>query len=161
MNSRDWTEELTAYIDGELDPETAKAVELELTANPKLKSLEQQLRRTVALMAQVPVLEPSRSLRRSVLSKVEVPTLGERVRGFLTPGRLVPVGALAMAGLAALVVVRGRDVSSPVGPVESEEQLVLAQNMELVEDLDLVGLEKAGDLDVVAGLNEQNEGKTP
>ena len=163
MNRRDWTEELTAYIDGELDPEAARALELELLADPKLKSLEQQLRRTVAMMGQVPALEPSRSLRRSVLSRVEAPTFGERVRGLLTPGRLVPVGALAMAGLAALVVVRGRElgVSHPAGPIESEEQLVLAQNLEVVEDLDLVGLEKADDFDVVAGLHELNGGKTP
>ena len=157
MTNRDWTEELTAYIDGELDPETAKAVELELTADPKLKSLELQLRRTVGLMAQVPALEPSRSL----LALVEVPTLGERVRGFLTPGRLVPVGMVAMASLAAVVVLRGREGSNPVGPIETEEQLVLAQNMEVVEDLDLVGLEKADDFAVVAGLHELNEGKTP
>ena len=161
MTNRDWTEELTAYIDGELDPETAKAVELELTADPKLKSLELQLRRTVGLMAQVPALEPSRSLRRSVLALVEVPTLGERVRGFLTPGRLVPVGMVAMASLAAVVVLRGREGSNPVGPIETEEQLVLAQNMEVVEDLDLVGLEKADDFAVVAGLHELNDGKTP
>jgi len=151
--TRDWSEELTAYIDGELDPETAKAVEEQLATDVKLKALEQQLRRTVSLMATVPALEPSSSLRRSVLSKVEAPTLGERVRTFFTPGRLV--GGLALATLA--VVVGARDP----GPVLSEEQLFLAQNMEVVEDLDLLGLERSDDFDVVASLHELSEGETP
>ena len=38
---------------------------------------------------------------------------------------------------------------------------MLAQNMEVVEDLDLVGFEKVDDFDVVAELHELNEGKTP
>jgi len=154
--TRDWSEELTAYIDGELDPETAKAVEEQLATDVKLKALEQQLRRTVSLMATVPALEPSSSLRRSVLSKVEAPTLGERVRTFFTPGRLV--GGLALASMATLAVVVG---ARDPGPVLSEEQLFLAQNMEVVEDLDLLGLERSDDFDVVASLHELSEGETP
>lgn len=151
-----WSEELTAYIDGELDPETAKAVEAQLAADPKLKSLEQQLRRTVTLMGSVPALQPSTSLRRAVLLQVDQPTFGERVKSFFTPGRLVPVGVIAMASVATFVVMRG-----DTGPIENEEQLFLAQNMEVVEDLDLVGLEGADDFAVVASLHELNEGKKP
>lgn len=154
--TRDWSEELTAYIDGELDPEAARALEAQLANDVKLKALEQQLRRTVSLMAAVPMLEPSSSLRRSVLSKVDQPTLGERVRSFLTPGRLVPVGVIAMASVATFVVLtNGRDAGL------NEEQLFLAQNMEVVEDLDLVGLERADDFDVVASLHELKEGEAP
>ncbi len=150
-----WSEELTAYIDGELDPETAKALEAQLAADPKLKSLEQQLRRTVSLMGSVPAMQPSTALRRAVLMQIDQPTFGERVRSFLTPGRLVPVGVIAMASVATFVVLRGGEAE----PVENEEQLFLAQNMEVVEDLDLVGFEHADDFDVVASLHELNEGR--
>ncbi len=160
MTSHDWTEDLTAYIDGELDPATTQAFEAQLGADPKLKALEQQLRKTVALMATMPAAEPSKSLRRSVLLEVDAPSWQERLRSFLTPGRLVPVGALAVAGAAAFVVMQTGNARDYTGP-ESEEQMVLAQNIDVLEDLDLVGLERADDFDVVASLHELNEGKAP
>ncbi len=158
--ARDWSEELTAYIDGELDAETAQALEAQLAVDPALKALEQQLRKTVAMMALMPALEPSAALRRAVLNKVAEPSWRERVVSLLSVNRLVPAGMVAAAGVAAFLVVRGHDSSAP-GGVENEEQLFVAQNMDVVEDLDLVGLDGADDFEVVARLHELNEGKTP
>ncbi len=154
--TRDWAEELSAYIDGELDEETTKAVEAQLSSDPSLKRLEQQLRQTVSLMASMQAPQPSLALRRQVLLSIDEPTWAERVRGFLRPSRWVPVGALVAVGVVALVASRPRE-RSPV--VENEEQLFLAQEMDVLEDLDLVDLQGADDLEVVAGLHELKTGE--
>lgn len=146
---RDWTEQLTAYVDGELSELEAKALEAELARDPALRALEQRLRRTVALVEALPAPEPSTALRRAVLSRIDQPTLGERLKGLFTPPRL-GVAGLAAAAVAAVVVVAAQPKDVP----GDEEQLFLAQNMEVIEDLDLVGLDSPDDLDVVASLHE-------
>ena len=156
MNARDWTAELTAYIDGELEEADAKALEAQLATDPALKAQEQQLRRTVALMAKVPQVEPSADLRRAVLNGLDTaPSFGERLMAWLTPARLVPAAALLTAAVVTVVMVRGgAGEKLPQGVPVEDEQLLIAQNMEVLEDLDLVDLDTADDLDVVASLHE-------
>ncbi|MBL9037423.1 MAG: hypothetical protein JNG84_02805 [Archangium sp.] len=157
MTARDWTEELTAYIDGALDAETSQALEAQLAIDPALKALEQRLRKAVAQVALVSSPEPSAALRRAVLTQLEAPPSGwERVKAFFTASRWVPVGALAAAGLSVLVVVTGRDAG--VAP-ESEEQLFVAQNIDVLEDYEVVGLDGADDFEVVAQLHELEEAR--
>ena len=146
--TRDWTQELTAYVDGELSELEAKALEAELAQNPSLRRVEQALRRTVALVEAMPAPAPSAALRRAVLERIDAPTLGERLRALFTPGRLGIAGLAAAAAVAAVVVAQPKDMPG------DEEHLFLAQNMEVIEDLDLVGLDSADDLDVVASLHE-------
>lgn len=147
--ARDWSVELTAYIDGELSAEDTTALEAALAADPQLKALEAQLRRTVTLVEAMEAPATSQALRRGVLNAVDTPTLGEKLAAWLTPARLVPAGAFAAAVLAVVVVV-GRNEGTP----KDEEQLFLAQNMDVLEDLDVVGLDSPEDLDVVASLKE-------
>ena len=141
-------DELTAYIDGELSEARAAEVKAALEKDPALRAMEQQLRRSIEAVealgqAEVPV---SAELRRTVLAAVDAPTWKEK---WLTWPRLVPLGAgLAVAAAAALVVLPKE------GPELDEEKLLLAQNLELVEDLDVAGLESNVDLDVVANLEE-------
>jgi len=148
--TRDWTEQLTAYVDGELSEMEARALEAELERDPALRALEQKLRRTVALVEAMPAPEPSSALRRAVLSRIDEPTLGERLKAFFTPARLGVAGLAAAAAVATVVVVAAQPKDVP----GDEEQLFLAQNMEVIEDLDLVGLDSPDDLDVVASLHE-------
>jgi len=155
MNARDWTAELTAYIDGELSESDAKALEAELARNAELKAMEQNLRRTVALMGQVPQVEPSAALRRAGLNGLDTPsTFGERLRAWLSPGKLVPLAALATAAVVTVLVVRGQPKVVPANVPVEDDQMLIAQNMDVLEDLDVLGLDSPDDLDVVANLNE-------
>lgn len=140
----EFEEDLTAYIDGELPPERQRAMEAALAKDPALRSLEQRLRKSVALVEALPLPETSPSLRRAVLAEIGKPTFFER---WFTLPRLVPLG-LAMAAGVALVVWPREEAGL------DEEKLMLAQNLEVVEDLDLVDLGSAEDLDVVAQLHE-------
>lgn len=147
--NEDIANDLTAYIDGELSEARAKEVEAALATDPQLRALEQQLRMTVATLKTLPEPTPSAALRRAVLSKVDEPTWRERLTKWLTPPRLVPVG-LAVAAAVTAVVVWPRAVEAP----PDEETLLLAQNLEVAEDLDLLGLESPDDVAVVAQLDE-------
>lgn len=149
-------EELTAYIDGELSEARAKEVEAALKADPQLSALEQRLRASIAAVEALPapVTEASPALRRAVLAAVAEPTWKEK---WLRWPVLVPVMGVAVAAAVTLVVL-------PRGGAElegglDEEKLLLAQNLEVVEDLDLVDLDSADDLDVIADLQQLE--KTP
>lgn len=141
----EFEEDLTASIDGELPPERMRAVEAALAKDAALRSLEQRLRRSVALVEALPVPESSPALRRAVLAEIGKPTFFER---WFTLPRLLPLGLAMAAGVTALVVWPPEEA-----PLD-EEKLLLAQNLEVVEDLDLVDLGSAEDLDVVAQLHE-------
>lgn len=146
-------EELTAYVDGELSELDAQRVKAALAADPKLAALERQLRLTVAAIEALPSPEPSQALRRAVLTRLDAQPQGFSLGAWLRPSRLMPMlGLLAAAVLVVVIGSRGTAVG-PMREVE-EEQLYVAQNMEVLEDLDLAGLESADDLDVIAQLNE-------
>lgn len=141
----EFEEDLTAYIDGELPPERVRAVEAALAKDPALRALEQRLRKSVELVEALPLPQSSPSLRRAVLAEINKPTFFER---WFTVPRLLPLGVAMAAGVALLVWPREE------APGLDEEKLLLAQNLEVVEDLDLVDLGSAEDLDVVAQLHE-------
>lgn len=150
--SDELSDELTAYIDGELPPERAKEVEAALARDPKLKALEARLRATVQAVEALPSPQPSAALRRAVLSKLDEPTWRQKVLQWLTPPRLVPVGLAVAAAVTAVVLWPGQQ--SVTEPALDEDALLVAQNLELAEDLDVVGLDSADDVSVVAQLDE-------
>ena len=141
----EFEEDLTAYIDGELPPERKRAMEAALAKDPALRSLEQRLRQSVDLVEAMPLPESSPALRRAVLAEIGKPTFFER---WFTLPRLLPLGLAMAAGVTVLVVWPREEAGL------DEEKLMLAQNLEVVEDLDLVDLGSAEDLDVVAQLHE-------
>ncbi len=143
-------EELTAYIDGELPAERVKEMEAALASDPTLRALEVRLRRSIVAVEALPlpVTEASPKLRRAVLDAVSAPTWKEK---WLTWPRLVPLGLAVAASVTLVVWPRAGDDE---GGGLDEEKLLLAQNLEVVEDLDLMGLDSAADLDVVAELHE-------
>jgi anti-sigma factor RsiW len=147
MADKDLSAELTAYIDGELDEAGAQAVEAALSRDPALKHLEARLRSAAAAVTALPAPVPSPSLRRRVLAEVERPSLRERLWGWMSGPGLFPTGVAVAAGVTAVVL--WPRSSEPEG-----EQLLLAQNFELVEDLDLLGLEGPEDVEIVAALKE-------
>lgn len=151
MSDKNWQNELTAYVDGELNEHDRREVEAALQRDPKLKALEAKLRQTVALMKTLPAPAPSASMKASVLGLLDDAPPAQKTSWFTMP-KLVPMMALAAAAVLA-VVLRGRAVEVPPAFVE-EDQVLLAQNMELVEDLDLVGLASAEDVEVIELLKE-------
>ncbi len=142
--------ELTAYIDGELSADKAREMEIALSQDVELRRLEQRLRKSIEVVENsAPVAVPL-NLRRSVLEAVAEPSWRERFFRFphLAPTAL----GLAAAAAVTLMVVQPGTVDDAV-PAD-EEKLFLAQNFELVENLDLVDFDSAEDLEVVATLNE-------
>jgi hypothetical protein len=107
----------------------------------------------VALMKHLPAPAPSASMKASVLDRLDAE--GPVVRGparWFSPARLVPVVAIAAAAVLVVVLRGGGRAEVPPAFVE-EDQVLLAQNMELVEDLDLMGLSSPEDLEVVEQLD--------
>ena len=143
----DFEEDLTAYIDGELSPEKARALEAAMERDPALRSLEKRLRVSIAAVEELPMPQTSPALRRAVLEAISKPTFFER---WFTLPRLLPLGLALAAGITLIVWPRGEEPGAPL----DEEKLLLAQNLEVVEDLDLVDLGSTEDLDVVAQLHE-------
>jgi hypothetical protein len=142
----DFQEELTAYIDGELPPEKVRELEAALAKDAQLRSLEQRLRRSIDAVEALPLPQTSPALRRAVLAEIDKPTFWEK---WFTLPRLLPLGLALAAGLTAVVLWPREEP-----PGLDEEKLLLAQNLEVVEDLDLVDLGSTEDLDVVAQLHE-------
>jgi anti-sigma factor RsiW len=141
-------DELTAYVDGELSELDVQRVKAALNADPKLAALERRLRSMVSAVEALPSPQPS-----AVLNGLDAPrTMGERLQQWLRPSRLMP--ALGMAAAAALIAVIAHQ-GPEAGTVHEaeEEQLYVAQNLDMLEDLELDGLESAEDLEVIAELS--------
>ena len=147
-------DELTAYVDGELSELDMQRVKAALAADPKLATLEALLRSTITAVEALPSPQPSQALRRAVLNGLDAPaTLGEKLRQWLRPSRLMPaVGMAAVAALVAVIAQQGGQAAGPLHEAE-EEQLYVAQNLDVLEDLELAGLESAEDLEVIAQLD--------
>ena len=97
----------------------------------------------------MPAMQSAPALRRAVLNAVGEPTWKEK---WLRWPTLAPLGVALAAAAVAVVVWPGAGDVSEAGL--DEEKLLLAQNLEVVEDLDLVDLASGDDLDVVAELHE-------
>ncbi|MDX2015763.1 MAG: zf-HC2 domain-containing protein [Myxococcaceae bacterium] len=151
-NEKNWQRELTAYIDGELSDAERAEVEAQLAVDPKLKALEARLRQTVALMKALPAPAPSTQLKAQVWRQLEADAAPP---GFFSWQRAVPLFAVAAAALLVFVVrgrLGGQDEAVPA--FVEDDQVLLAQNMDVVEDLDLAGLAALEDLEVIEQLRE-------
>jgi anti-sigma factor RsiW len=151
-DSQKYEENLTAYLDGELSEVEVKELEAALAKDASLRATLDSLRGALSAMKSMPEPAASAALRRAVLEKVEGPqSFGERMKLFFTLPRLIPVAGLAAAAALAVVVSsRGGGLDKP--PADPE-QLYVAQNMDLLEDMELIGLEHPDDLDVVMNLD--------
>jgi len=141
--------DLTAYLDGELSAEAASRMKAHLATCEDCRATEVLLHRTVSSLRSLPDFEPSRGLRRRVLTEVESLPASSWAgwRKWLRPIRLVPSGAALAAAVATAVVVTHR--------IQERHQLdlVVAANYELLTDYEVVGL-TADDLEVVEHLDE-------
>jgi anti-sigma factor RsiW len=148
--------ELTAYVDGELAPAAQSAIREHLAGCASCRSTEALLRRAVETLATLPAFEPSRDLRRRVLTRVgRAPSAGgDRLRTLFRSRAFVPsVAGLAAAALVALLLVGPGRQALPPG-LDDSVALGVAMNFEVVSDYEVLGLDGPDDLEVVAHLEE-------
>ena len=152
-------DDLTAYVDRELPPLKVRQLEGHLPGCEGCTQTLELLQRTVRALEAMPAFAPSPQLRRDVLNRIsaEPPPLLDRLRAFLRPPVLVP--ALSAAALLAVAVVATQVVRGPAPQdaplmVADASELELLQNMDLVDDLEVLGLDSPEDLEVVEHLHE-------
>ncbi|HVE81520.1 MAG TPA: zf-HC2 domain-containing protein [Myxococcales bacterium] len=156
-----YEEDLTAYVDQELPPLKLRQLEGHLPSCQSCTATLALLRRTVSALEAMPAFSPSPALRRAVLTRIseEPPSLLDRLRGLLRPRFMVPaLSAAALLAVGVAVVQLSRRGEGPAADaplmVADATEFELVKNLDLVEDLDVVGLESPEDLEVVEHLDE-------
>lgn len=139
--SHDVEEDLTAWLDGELPEARANEVAAAVAADAQLAKKVEALKKTRALLSSLATPEPSPRLRALVLS--EVAKTPEK-RPFWPA---LFLGFAAAAGIAALMW-------WPRETPMEDDRIMLAQNLELLEDYDAMTLTNPDDLEVIAAMKE-------
>jgi anti-sigma factor RsiW len=148
-----YEEDMTAFVDRELPELRMRQVEQHLVACAGCQTTVSLLRKTVRQLEGMPAFEPSIALRGRVLSAIATepaPSRWRQLAQTLRPSVWIPAGALGVAALVAMMVARP---PSAIDLLDARE-LEVASHLELLEELDVVGLESPDDLDVVAMLHE-------
>jgi len=148
------TEELVAYLDGELDPKAAEAVATRLSLDPKLRAEADALQRAWDVLDVLPRPQPSAAFAtRTVSQVIPIPGAGSGTQ-FLSPSGPAaatmpaiparPPGAGFWLASAALVLLAGaggylghRAVAPPPKPAEPAlEDVPLMKNLRLYRNVD-------------------------
>lgn len=165
MNEKDQAD-LVAYLDGELDKQTAQDLEARLTRDPRARAELEALRQTWELLDYLPRPEPSASFTHRTLERVSALRPAARA-GRNGEGRwplwVTGLGWAASlllaagAGFAALKLLassgEGKPSPDPLAhlePAEVERQLV--QNLRLLENKRLY--ENVDDIEFLRNLEE-------
>ena len=102
-----WTDRLSEYVDGELDPPTRVAIDAHLATCAECRATRDALTRVVARARRVPYREPSRDLWTSVEAAIEA----SRVTPMPSAPRprlvTLPVGRLVAAVAAVAIIAAG------------------------------------------------------
>ncbi|MGV3625973.1 MAG: anti-sigma factor family protein [Archangium sp.] len=140
--------ELSAWLDGELEPAKAEEVGALVASDAKLSALAAKLKQSRELLASLDSPEPSPRLRANVLSAIAAPVPAPWWKSWLTIPR-VSLGALAAVALISALLWKQPDLD--------EEKLLVAQNLELLEDYEVMSLRDSEDLEVIAAMKELQE----
>ena len=148
--------DLTAYLDQELSPARAQEVTAHLRTCASCAPALALLRHTVGRLSEVAVFEPSAQLRRSVLNAIANEPAGAwealKRRWWMTR-LLVPTLAGATA-LGVVLLVTHQSNQRLANEMAETESIELAANLEVVRDLDVLGVEQPDDVEVVANLDD-------
>jgi anti-sigma factor RsiW len=127
-NERD---ELIAYLDGEVDAETARGVEAKLNCDPRIRREAEALRKSYDLLDYLPRPQPSPSFTNRTMTRVSAVYPGLTEAGARPAWRRWALGAgwaaaLLIAGVAGYattsMIYRGKSASDT--PAERDQQLV-------------------------------------
>lgn len=152
-----YTEDISAYVDGQLAANRAEPLRRHLPQCASCRALEEEVRATLTALAAIPAPEPPLDLRRRVLTSLPAsPARQSWLLALLRAPYAWPSVALAGVAMVALVVTT---LAPPAPTFDDPEGLYVAQNLELLSDYEAVGLEFPEDLEVVAALHELGEPK--
>ncbi|HJZ93751.1 MAG TPA: hypothetical protein VKE40_22945 [Gemmataceae bacterium] len=150
----DATEELVAYLDGELDPTAAESMAARMGLDPKLRAEADALQRAWDILDVLPRPQPSAAFAtRTVSQVIPIPAAPNGTLVVTTPMSAVPParrpGAVFWAAAAAVVLVAGAGgyfgrqaivpPSKPVSPEPTADDFSLMKNLRLyhhVDDID-------------------------
>jgi anti-sigma factor RsiW len=131
---------LVAYLDGELDGKTARALEVKLNLNPKARAEAEALRRAWDLLDYLPRPEPSASFTHRTLDRLSA----LRLRPAPSVGRhawlrwgfgLGWVAAVLLAGVGGYAAVSLLPRRSPPPTRTEEFDPVLVRDLRVIENL--------------------------
>ncbi len=152
--------ELIAYLDGELDAKTARAVETKINLDPRTRQELETLRRTWAMLDYLPRPEPSPAFTSTTLQRASAlrPATATKhaKRGWNWPA--LPLGWAAAVLLAAIVgftgmrayLHRNRPAVVVAEPADVDQQLV--RDLRIIENKQLYEL--VGDIDFLRKLDD-------
>jgi anti-sigma factor RsiW len=150
--------DLVAYLDGELDENSARALEARLANDPHARAEAEGLRRTWEMLDYLPRAEASTSFTHRTLERLAVQTSS---RSLTRPARRLPWWLLAAGWAAALLLAAGggltaanllwpRQPAAVVDDSAAEVDAQIAQNPRLLENRRLY--ENADDLEFLLEL---------
>lgn len=127
---RDWTEQLSAYLDGELSAAETRALEARLAESAEARALLAELRAVKARAAALEATPPATDLWPGIAARIAASTEGRSgtdVVPLRRPRRVVPLPQAIAAGVALAIVaggtawvIRGRmAASAPVMPASA------------------------------------------
>jgi anti-sigma factor RsiW len=144
-------EDLSAYLDNELDDETAQAVEARLNVDEKVRAEADALKRTWDMLDYLPRAEPSPSFTHRTMSRISAlrPAATQPARAD-TPGppwrrRLGWAAAMALAAAAGFAA-----VTFLLPPDRTDEEL--ARDLRVIENRRLY--EPIDDIDFLHALEQ-------
>jgi anti-sigma factor RsiW len=150
-------EELTAYLDGELDPQSVRRVEERLARDETYRGELQRLERTWDLLDRLPRATVDEGFAKSTIEMValaasqEADAIHETLPRRMNRLRLAGIGGVVAAGLVGFVLAQWLWPSPNEGllrdlPVfENFDRYYQADNLEFLKALDREGLFVEGD----------------
>lgn len=139
---------LLEYLDGDLTGAVRGQFEAHLTECAACRKELQSVQETLALVARMPVPEPSETFwqqyLRELRQKVAAPRWSSRLQGWFAGFMFRPIPAFAV-GVALIVAafltwntLSQRPTAPPTASLVLTEQLALSQDLELLRDMDFL-----------------------
>ncbi len=124
------TEELTAYLDGELAPEAMQRVELRLGNDAEYRVELQALQKTWDLLDTIPLAEPGTSFTKTTMELI----VGDAVQAAKKKQGRSWVWPLRIAFLIALPLVAFAAVFAIVRDFQTKPDRILIENLSIIEN---------------------------
>jgi len=163
MTCKSWRKQMSAYLDGELGPAEAAALESHVETCGACANAVAELRSALQLLDDHPGLEPSSDFDARFARRLQQEQARQRAEQALAPWwrwrwpALVTVAAAVCAVCGFLILGRDRP-SRELAPAELE----MVAKLDLLRDYQTIShLDGLDDYEVVAQLDELLEGEQP